>query len=823
MNIYQPSKAMLFQLGVVVLIATAVDWSVRDRVNAEDAPATIGSLQLPTRVTRSQRLAREVARLSSAADAMSKERLGERLIYAVQHNDVHLIPLLIEKGADPDVRHASGVTPLAFAAASGLPDALQTLLNSGANANSAVKVGGTALTPLGLSLAKSNFICAKLLLERGGGFDTGSGQLTLRQIVLQSRLASQEASDEKMRAVLIRHIEKKVKDPETLLEKGARALTNEQQNVLIAERLSERETEWESRYESATAAIQEKPSDADGWTQLGELFYEFSEYRQSNELAIKSLDISPENIDAIILRAKSLRRQKKYREAIDWIARGLEIDPQNEILLRTRAYCLIVLGDLDGAERDVSAAMNTAPNDSASHLVQGRVLNKRGRVVDAMQAYKKAQRLDPTSVFPYYYQALIENKRGNRTQATELMNRAVSVSPLYSPAYNWRGAYHSQVPGGLAAAREDYFRALTVAQKDSHGYWPNRNLAIAALSIDDNFEAFYYAERSVVADPGKADGYGFLADIQRKIGLTISALSNASMKSNLEMLDSMFSQADISLNDLLPTDHELVIKSLESVEDGAARDLAKLGLSHNMLDVGSSTAGRLLLLVSLLDDGNPAKRTYVVRSLLAKGVDPNGPLAKNGDTLLHVAAAHCNDFAMIGALLEAGGDATAVNRSGKTPFDVLRGREDVVKLVPGIADSPDPAAAFSSCVDLALMLRFSSDLEALKALKGEHEREQREDARSEEEIADLETMIAAGIASGYDNSRQMALEMETIRDRWDDQALMRKQMAENTAAKFEALQLIQNLLPTMDALCDPGFTDRLGHEIQIRFAGEWMK
>ncbi len=74
-----------------------------------------------------------------------KNRLTEQLFDAIQENVEHLIPNLVQKGADLEGHNKIGKTPLVFAAYENRSNIVKTLLSLGAQINAQDEFGQTAL------------------------------------------------------------------------------------------------------------------------------------------------------------------------------------------------------------------------------------------------------------------------------------------------------------------------------------------------------------------------------------------------------------------------------------------------------------------------------------------------------------------------------------------------------------------------------------------------------------------------------------------------------------------------------------------------------
>ncbi|NCF56494.1 MAG: hypothetical protein GWP41_09575, partial [Planctomycetia bacterium] len=105
-----------------------------------------------------------ISTLLATADLQSQEVTP--LHIAASGNDLKKVSLLLEKGAEANARHTTGVPPLMFAAQfSSTPEIVQLLLEKGAEINARDTDGWT---PLMIAAGKSSTPeIVQLLLEKG--------------------------------------------------------------------------------------------------------------------------------------------------------------------------------------------------------------------------------------------------------------------------------------------------------------------------------------------------------------------------------------------------------------------------------------------------------------------------------------------------------------------------------------------------------------------------------------------------------------------------------------------------------------------------------
>ena len=116
-----------------------------------------------------------------------------------------------------------------------------------------------------------------------------------------------------------------------------------------------------------------------------------------------------------------------HERALADFARVLELDPAFPNARLNRASALLELGDTDGAERDIAAGLQTAPDDAHLHALRGDVLALRGLVDDADACYATALDRDPSLVGAWSNRAVLAFECGDVPGAVAMLNRALQA------------------------------------------------------------------------------------------------------------------------------------------------------------------------------------------------------------------------------------------------------------------------------------------------------------------------------------------------------------------------------------------------------------
>ena len=125
--------------------------------------------------------------------------------------------------------------------------------------------------------------------------------------------------------------------------------------------------------------------------------------RQRNRLddartAIReAIRLDPEDADPWGELAQIEFNRRDWKAALEAAETGLEIDPEDTACNNMRAMALVKLGRRDEAGATIDAALARDPDDPVTHANQGWTLLHAGEPRKAMEHFREALRLDPSS------------------------------------------------------------------------------------------------------------------------------------------------------------------------------------------------------------------------------------------------------------------------------------------------------------------------------------------------------------------------------------------------------------------------------------------
>jgi adenylate cyclase len=185
------------------------------------------------------------------------------------------------------------------------------------------------------------------------------------------------------------------------------------------------------------------------------------------------------------------------REARRYYEQALKLDPnlmwallsladtlQTEIVLDPQADLERLLSQLDDVTKRAMAIDN---QDAAVWMFRARALAFQGRWDSAVEAYRRAEEIDPSRLFPVVLHASMLLARGQPTAAIELADKAIRKDPIHGRATIV--ALRVRCEGYLVQDRVE--EAIAACNKSLAGWdiWSTHLLLVSAYGRSGNLEA----------------------------------------------------------------------------------------------------------------------------------------------------------------------------------------------------------------------------------------------------------------------------------------------------------------------------------------------
>ena len=250
------------------------------------------------------------------------------------------------------------------------------------------------------------------------------------------------------------------------------------------------------RIEAAQSKIKLAPGEPDGYNLLASAYSQkaretgdFSLNAKAEEALTRSLEVAPDNYDALKLRGKILLTYHRFRDALEVARRAQALRPQDHDVYGALTDALVELGDYEEAVRAAQKMVNLRP-DTASYSRISYLRELHGDTEGAIEAMTTAVRAaspqDPENLAWCRVQLgnLLLNG-GRPAEAEREFDKALQTFPGY------RMALDAKARARIAAG--DFESASTIYRREQE---QAPNSADAALALGDLYTRQGQAEEA---------------------------------------------------------------------------------------------------------------------------------------------------------------------------------------------------------------------------------------------------------------------------------------------------------------------------------------
>ncbi|MBD0326821.1 MAG: tetratricopeptide repeat protein [Pyrinomonadaceae bacterium] len=208
---------------------------------------------------------------------------------------------------------------------------------------------------------------------------------------------------------------------------------------------SRKQSPADLRIKAAQRMIEQAPKEPDGYNLLASAYSQkaretgdFSLNAKVDEALARSLELSPDNYDALKLRAKLLLTYHKFRDALEVARRAQSIRPQDHDVYGALTDALVELGEYEEAVKTAQTMVDLRPDTSSySRVSYLRELHgdTTGAIEIMVDAIKAASPQDPENLAWCRVQLgnLLMNT-GKLSEAEREFDKALQLVPDYQMA-----------------------------------------------------------------------------------------------------------------------------------------------------------------------------------------------------------------------------------------------------------------------------------------------------------------------------------------------------------------------------------------------------
>jgi len=174
------------------------------------------------------------------------------------------------------------------------------------------------------------------------------------------------------------------------------------------------------------------------------------------------LRLEPERMDARLLRAWILCQLSQPQEMLKDAEAVVAAQPNDPQSLMARGAARLLLGDIDGAEQDITQAAQQSEGDFRAELLVGMVAVTAKQNDRALAAFGRALALKPDDVLALTRRAELNLAQGYASAALPDVSRVIELEPQNAEALGLRGACYDRMER-FAEATQDYTRAYELS------------------------------------------------------------------------------------------------------------------------------------------------------------------------------------------------------------------------------------------------------------------------------------------------------------------------------------------------------------------------
>ncbi len=241
----------------------------------------------------------------------------------------------------------------------------------------------------------------------------------------------------------------------------------------------------------------------------------------------RGLEIEPENVELLNAMGFSLFQQGKSKEAVVAFEKALEVDPKHWKAHNNIALASIDLGELELAEAHYRESLAIKPQPAIYNDL-GFALERQGLTEDAVEAYRKALKLDPDSAAARFNLGASLVRSGEFAEAERHLRVALKKNPN-TQTYTALGIALWQ-QGRVDEAITDLRAAIKADPKNAAPYDALGTIFVEQGKLDEAASVY----RDLIRNRPSAAAHQKLAQVLTRLGRTDEARKEMEMAKALD-------------------------------------------------------------------------------------------------------------------------------------------------------------------------------------------------------------------------------------------------------------------------------------------------
>jgi len=184
------------------------------------------------------------------------------------------------------------------------------------------------------------------------------------------------------------------------------------------------------------------------------------QYDKAEEYLKKIIEIDGFKENSRLLMSVLYKEKKDTSMSEKFIDDLLKVNPENFDANMQKALFLIKKDSLL-AEQFVDKALVLDEYSDEALYTKALLLQRKGRFEDALNLYKRVQKINPQHLYSYYNSAVIQALFENFQASIDLCNEVLKLSGRFDNAYTLRGFCYQEL-GDKKTAEQNYTAALEI-------------------------------------------------------------------------------------------------------------------------------------------------------------------------------------------------------------------------------------------------------------------------------------------------------------------------------------------------------------------------
>jgi len=207
--------------------------------------------------------------------------------------------------------------------------------------------------------------------------------------------------------------------------------------------------ETSSQFEMALSdfsnAIKLDPTNPLTWKLRGAVYYRLERYQKAISDLTKAIELDPSKAESYLYRGNAYGEMDMFSNAIADFNRAREAESGDYFENLKQAHKAILEGDFQTALARTTSATNERPNDSIAHTYRGIALHGIGRFGRAVDAFNKADGIDPNNPAIMFNRGLSNLAHFLPANAVSDFSSALSLDSSLTVALKHRAIAYDQL------------------------------------------------------------------------------------------------------------------------------------------------------------------------------------------------------------------------------------------------------------------------------------------------------------------------------------------------------------------------------------------